>query len=410
MIMKSLMIKIQKARRMIERNGILSGGKIVGTYLSMYLGTYLKSFFAGSGDILFITGGIGDKAHFRAFGAAEELRMHNFQCAVTVADNFRLLKLANKFKIFVFHKVSYNEKIAKFIEKIKKQSKEIIFDTDDLDYDPQYLKYMDYFSQMSSAEKTEYEKGVGAEIINDPYVKVCTTTVSYLANKLKEKNKKVFIVSNKISNHELEITNRILENNPRPDPLPKGEEDAVRIGYYSGTLSHNKDFAVILDVLMKILEKYKNTKLLLAGPLDVEDKLNEFKDRIEILPRVPRNEYYTNIFKCDINLAPLELNNPFCESKSELKFFEAGILKIPTVAVKNQTFSEAITDGENGFLAATQEEWTEKISLLIKDENLRKNMGEKAREKVLRDYTNKNSHSEEYYGYLRSRISEIANK
>ncbi|PIP28351.1 MAG: hypothetical protein COX29_01735 [Candidatus Moranbacteria bacterium CG23_combo_of_CG06-09_8_20_14_all_35_22] len=392
--MKTFLIRFNKALRILQENGFFGGVKIGLEYLK----NYLRSFLVGSGDVIFVTGGVGDKAHFRAFGVVEELRMHNFKCAVTVADNFNLLKLADRFKIFVLHKVTYNEKIAKFIEIIKKQNKEIIFDTDDLDFDPQYLKNMDYFSRISLAEKSEYAKGIGAETLNDPYVKVCTTTVSYLAEKLKEKNKKVFIVSNKISNHELEIAKKIIKKEKKSDGF-------LRLGYYSGTLSHNKDFATISEVLLEILEKNKKVKLLLAGSLDIENKLNKFQDRIEILPRVPRNEYYANVYKCDINLIPLEIDNPFCESKSELKFFEAGILGIPTVAVRNQTFFEAIEDGVDGFLAGNSSEWVEKISRLIEDEELRWGLGQKAREKSLRDYTNLNSHNQEYYNYLKSCIT-----
>jgi len=150
-----------------------------------------------------------------------------------------------------------------------------------------------------------------------------------------------------------------------------------------------------------VMRKYKNTKLILAGPLDQGSGLNEFEDRIIKLPLVPRSEHYKNIQKADINLVPLEMT-PFCESKSEIKFSGAGILGIPTLAVRNETFSGAIEDGVTGFLAGNELEWTEKLGRLIEDENLRKEMGERAREKTLKDYTNKNSHSEEYYNYLKS--------
>jgi O-antigen biosynthesis protein len=152
------------------------------------------------------------------------------------------------------------------------------------------------------------------------------------------------------------------------------------------------------------LEKYEKARLLLAGSLDIDHKLNKFADRIEQLPRVPRDQYYENVYKCDINLSPLELDNPFCESKSAIEFTEAGILKIPTVAVRNQTFSEAISDGVDGFLADNTGEWVEKIGKLIEDENLRKAMGAKAREKTLRDYTNENSQNDKYYDYLKSKM------
>ncbi|MFA6484800.1 MAG: glycosyltransferase [Parcubacteria group bacterium] len=379
---------------MIRKNGFFGGGRIVLGYWM----TFVRSLFAGSGDILFVTGGVGDSAHYRAYNQTEELRHHGFQCSTTSLDNPFLSKYADKFKIFIFHRTIITSGLTKLMEKIKKQKKEIIFDTDDLVYDPQFLCFMDYFKNMSHFEKRLYQNGIGGEIVADPYVKVCTTTTQYLSQKLEEKGKKVYISKNKISDHELEIAENILRN------IPKVEDEYIRIGYFSGTHSHNKDFAVITEALMAVLGKYKNAKLILAGPLDIENKLNIFKSRIEILPRVSRDKYYENIWKVDINLAPLEKDNPFCESKSEIKFTETGILRVPTIAVKNQTFSQVIFDGENGFLADNTDEWVEKIGKLIEEENLRKTMGEKAREKVLRDYTNKNSHNEEYYNYLKSRL------
>jgi len=100
----------------------------------------------------------------------------------------------------------------------------------------------------------------------------------------------------------------------------------------------------------------------------------------------------------------VEIGDPYCEAKSELKFFEAGVVKVPTVAAATQTFKEAIEDGVDGFVASTDQEWFDKIEKLILDENLRRAVGEKAREKTLQKYTVKNSHQEEYYNYLRSKL------
>lgn len=390
--MKLILIKMGKAMKTIQREGLFWGGKRV-----------LKSFGAlfgrvGSGDILFVTGGVGDSARYRCHHVAEELELHGFKCSVTVQDNPFLASYASKFKVFVFHRTLYTGSVVKLIEKIKEKNKEIIFETDDLVYDPKYLQYMDYFKQMNSFERKLYENGVGGEILRDPYVEVCTTTTTFLADKLREENKKVFIVPNKLSNDDLKNADEILKNKS------KRSSSEIRVGYFSGTSSHNKDFATITDALMQIMEKYPQVRLVLAGPLDIENKLNRFKDRIERLAFAPRKKHFENKAGVDIALAPLEIGNPFCESKSELKFSESGILKIPTVAVANQTFREAIEDGVDGFLAATTEGWVEKISRLIEDENLRKSMGEKARAKALQKYSNKNSNNEEYYNYLRNKL------
>ncbi len=380
---------------MIRKNGPWNGCRIV----FMYVGIFIKSLFGvKSGDILIITGGVGDSAFYRAGNQKEELNMHGFRCFSTITDNPFLLKYVSRFKIFIFHRTIVTPKIAAFLEEIKKAKKEIIFDTDDLVYDIKYFENTDSYQSMNALEKRQYEKGVGEEIVKDGYVKVATTTTSFLANKLRESGKIVYISKNKISNHELEIAEKIRQN------FKKKEDGIVRIGYYSGTISHNKDFASITPALMNILEKYEKTELLLAGPLDSENELNKFKDRVKKLPFVPRDQYYENLYLSDINLAPLIKGDPFCESKSEIKFTEPGVLGVPTVAIRNQTFSEAIEDGVDGFLADNISEWTEKISRLIENENLRREMGEKAREKVLREYSNKNSHNEKYYNYLKSKL------
>lgn len=42
---------------------------------------------------------------------------------------------------------------------------------------------------------------------------------------------------------------------------------------------------------------------------------------------------------------------------------------------------------ENGFLATTEEEWHEKLSLLIENPELRKKMGMKGRDFVVKNYS-----------------------
>lgn len=391
--MKSFIVKFQKAWRMWKKSGFFGG---IGIGLG-YARTFLSAFFVGNGDILFISTGVGDSAYYRTHNVAEELEIHGFKVATTVSDNPNLSKLADKFKIFILHRTVYNKNIKELIEKAKQQKKEIIFDTDDLVHDPQYLTHMDYFQKMSKIEQEEYRNGIGAEIVNDPYVKVCTTTVAYLADKLREKGKRVIIVPNKFSQHELNLANKIVEKK-------KNNDGFVKIIYSSGTLSHNKDFATIRNVLVDILKKHKNVKLLLMGPLNVPDDIPLPKEQVKIIPRVSRNELYAQLYRADISLVPLEIGNPFCESKSAIKFTEASIVGVPSVAVRNRTFSEAVEDGVDGFLADNPAEWMEKLEKLIEDENLRKEIGEKAREKVIRQYTNKNSHNEEYYQYIKSRL------
>jgi glycosyltransferase involved in cell wall biosynthesis len=391
--MKLFLIKLGKAFNAIKRDGFFSGGKRIFDYLK----TFLKNIFdIKPGDILIITSGVGDSALYRAHNQAEELKIHDFSVSVTMQDNPFLASLEKKFKIFIFHRTLQTPSITRLIKKIKEHQKEIIFETDDLVFDAKYVQSTDHYKNMSYFEKKQYEKGVGEEIVKDPYVKVCTTSTHFIASELEKYGKKVFVITNKLSKEWVAMAEEILKSKSQKVKSRK----SFRIGYFSGTIGHNKDFATISDALIEILEKYKQSELFLAGPLVLEDKFDRFSERIIRSAYAPRKKHFENVAHCDIVLAPLEMNDIFCEGKSELKFFESGIVGVPVVAVRNQTFSRAIVDGENGFLADNKEEWVEKISQLVESDELRESLGEKAREKALKDYTTINSHSDEYYDYL----------
>lgn len=392
--MKSWKVKLGKGISAMKNEGVWRGGKKSVTAFFKLFGR------VGSGDILFISSGVGDSAKYRSQRQAEELKMHGFKCSITVQDNPLLPRYADRFQIFIFQKTIYSGPVARLIEKIKAQKKEIIFETDDLVYDPQYVRQMDFFQKLNSLEKKQFETGVGSEILSDDYVKTCVTTTDFLANNLKKLGKSVFISKNKLSDYDVETADRLLREKS------ENEGGRIKIGYLSGTASHDQDFETIKEALIYILEKYPSVELHLFGPLKIDPIYDQFDGRIKRHPFAPWEKHLANIAGIDINLAPLEVGNPFCEAKSELKFIEAGIMGVPTVAAATQTFQEAIEEGADGFVAENAQEWKDKLEKLLLNGDLRRQMGEMAREKVLENYTNKTSRNEEYYGYLKSKIKK----
>lgn len=389
--MKTWLIKLGKVWAVIRQDGLVRGGQRVWDMFTMLFQPI------GTGKILLISGGMADSARYRTKHVAEELTLHDLPACATYQDHPRLLSALERFDVFVLHRTLFTAKLAQFIERAKALKKTIIFETDDLVYDPGFLVHMDYWKNMNALERKLYEHGVGGEILADPYVDTATTTTNFLAEKLRGKGKQVFVVPNKLSEQDVEWAEKAVERKEK-------NESIIRVGYLSGTPSHNKDFATITEALLRLFAMYPTMRLVLTGPLDTENVLNQYADRIERVPFVPREELFGNIASLDINLAPLEIGNPFCESKSELKFFEAGIVKVPTVAAATETFRDAITDGVDGYVAATSAEWEEKIGKLIKDKGLRDDMGEKAYHTALDRYTTHNAKNEAYYNYLNSRI------
>lgn len=389
--MKSLFIKVGKAWSILKRDGLVSGSKrILGALRAL-------TQKIPEGDILLVSGGVGDSARYRTKHVAEELNFQGFRASFTSQDNPSFARSVEHFKIIVFHRVMYTESIARYIARAKELNRTLIFETDDLVYDPQYLHLMDYYTQMNAFEKKLYENGVGGEILADPYVTHCTTTTTFLKRKLEERGKTVFLVTNKMNQEDVEWAAELRGQKHT-------EDGTVHIAYLSGTPSHNKDFATITDALVRVLQEFPQARLVLAGPLDTEDALNKFQTQVIRVPFAPRKEYFRTVASVDINVAPLELGNAFCEAKSELKFFEAALLGVPTVAVANETYQGAIKDGVDGFLAATEEEWYQKLKLLITDPSLRASVSKEALQTALRRYTTQSGKSEEYYEFLRSRL------
>ena len=70
--------------------------------------------------------------------------------------------------------------------------------------------------------------------------------------------------------------------------------------------------------------------------------------QIEWRDMVPLDRLPNEIARFDINLIPLEIGNPFCEAKSELKFFEAALVEVCTIASRTGPMQRTISTGRLG--------------------------------------------------------------
>jgi glycosyltransferase involved in cell wall biosynthesis len=97
---------------------------------------------------------------------------------------------------------------------------------------------------------------------------------------------------------------------------------------------------------------------------------------------MPTHAYGVMYSYMDMAIAPLQMNE-FNDSKSEIKVAEAGRYSIPLIASNVGCYDETIINGKTGFLIphdAPKSEWVSVLSKVIKDKDLRMEMGKNLHE------------------------------
>jgi glycosyltransferase involved in cell wall biosynthesis len=157
---------------------------------------------------------------------------------------------------------------------------------------------------------------------------------------------------------------------------------------FSGSFApwHGVDFlAAAFNVLV---EQHDNLVLLLIGePWDILTMPDLPEDMSIITGHVAHDKVPEYLAAIDIFVAPYPKIDPFYFSP--LKIFEAMAMSRAVIASAQGQICELITDGVSGLLyqADNQTEFINRIECLIKDTQLRKDLGQEARKVIENNFT-----------------------
>ena len=323
-------------------------------------------------DILFISGCREDLPHpwrYRVSHQREQLEACNISTDEVYFQELTMNHL-RYYRVFVFFRCPCTELIGKFVAVAKKMDKKVIYDVDDLVIDTVYTDQITYVQKMSSEDKAAYD----ANVRNMGHLlKMCDlaiTTTNCLADELKKYVPKVIINRNAASEMMVDLSRQARERTDSPSAK-------IRMGYFSGSITHNSDFQMILPVIADIMKCNKQVELCVVGELDIPDELKKYEDRIVKLPFSDWQKLPEMIAGVDINLAPLE-DTIFNRAKSENKWVEAALVKVPTVASDIGAFHDSIENGVDGVLCSDKEEWKNALEKLILDPEYRRRLGNTA--------------------------------
>lgn len=162
-------------------------------------------------------------------------------------------------------------------------------------------------------------------------------------------------------------------------PVERADEDHVPVIGWIGSPATSKYLPVLVPILER-LAKSARFRCVLVGTsaLDVNGVAVHAKPWREA-------EEIADLAGFDIGLMPQD-SSEWAKGKCGLKLLQYMAMGVPSVSSPSGGAGEIVTDGENGFLARTPGEWHDKLLCLLRDRDVRRDVGERGRRWVESHY------------------------
>lgn len=263
--------------------------------------------------------------------------------------------------VLVLSRVRYDASVARLIALARAHRVTVLFDCDDLVFDTRFVHLvLDTLDQdtHSAANFDGWFAYVGRL---EAVARMCDggiTTNDFLAARMTEVIRgPAAVVPNFLNRYQQQTSDLLLAEKAARGYRGDG---TIGIGYFSGSPTHNRDFAIAAPALVRLLEADPDVRVRIVGFMDSTGPLAAYADRVEQFSLQDWINLQKLIAEVEINIAPLQ-DNVFTNCKSELKFFEAAAVGTWTIATPTTTFQAAISSPEIGQLARA-DEWDDALA------------------------------------------------
>ncbi len=327
--------------------------------------------------VLFICGIEGAPLRYRARLPAEALTLHGVQSEVLHYRDPRVDTAAEHADAIVMYRVPATKQVLSLAERVRDRARvPLLFDVDDLIFDPDIAPEIPALRILPQPEAELWIEGVrryrttmeACDVYIGSTAALCRHAEAVTGLPTEPFDNGVGLVTSRLSDLEL----------ARPRA-----EGPLRLGYLSGTDTHDEDWAYLEPAIVDVLGRHRDVELWLVGFVTPSPALDGFADRVRRLPLQEWTRLPAMLRDVDVNLAPLDPGGRFNEAKSAIKWLEAALTATATVATPTEPFREAIVHGDNGMLAADLDDWTACLDHLLDDEQERKRLGHRARRDAL---------------------------
>ena len=276
-------------------------------------------------------------------------------------DLERGLDFIDRADVLVICRTRYDRRVGQLIARANARRIKVFYDIDDLIFDLRHAHLVadTIGNELQSGEKWDsFCAYIGQLGLTLQHCDAVLTTNAYLAKQVTAfvPEMPIYIIPNFYNRQQASVSTSIFQ---RKFSLPMQRDGRLHIGYFSGTKTHAKDFAIVVGALDRALARDTSMVLHVVGSLDIPPQLIRHGDRVRSLPLQDFVNLQRLQGEVEIAIAPLQ-NNLFTNCKSELKFFEAALTGTAVIASPTFSFQSAIIDGQTGFLAAAHR-WDDKI-------------------------------------------------
>ncbi|MBU3728179.1 MAG: hypothetical protein FGM37_02885 [Phycisphaerales bacterium] len=335
--------------------------------------------------VLYVSGSVGSVGHeLRVANPIGAWRAQGHDASWCAADAPDVVARASQAHRVVVFRAMWSPLLEAMYAECSRRSIPVAYDIDDLIFDEEVLRRGDvaYLDGLSEADRASWyaRSGLYRRAMQESDEAVVTT--ESLARYAHQVVPRVRVLPNTLGPEVEAVADA--EWRARLDHGTVGDSARIRLGYASGTYSHHRDFAMIGECLARVLRACPDVLLTVVGSLHVDHvpALQGLGSQIEVRPGVRWPELPGEVSRFDVNLAPLEPANPFCQCKSEIRCTLASMVGVPTVATPTPPQRAAIIDGVSGWLASGEEQWERALLAAVSSVSRRSSAGVAARHDV----------------------------
>ena len=327
--------------------------------------------------ILFVSGRPESKGHlYRVGNGADGLCRQGVDAPWVGVDTFADADVRGlDADAVVIYRAGLNAATERLLDQCKRRGTPVGVDVDDLVFDPDLIANggVDFVSRLPASAQDQWIADAAAIRSLMGAVDFCVVPTPTLADHARRVCPETVVIENGFSPET-----RAVSDHWRLGRTPGA---GIRVGYASGSATHQADFATVVDALGEVLRRHPDWSCTVVGALDLAEFADELPaGQVERRRGVEHVNLAYELARFDINIVPLQTPNAFCDAKSPLKYFEAALVGTPSVVVDNPVYADIVRPGANGYLATTNDEWIAALETLGRDPEARARQASLARD------------------------------